>query len=120
MVGDNLTIDAATGVLSGDVQEQAASDFNHNDLSNIPAEDHIDWTTDQSPNKQVHVNNVQANWRTQSALWENANSIDSGSPGVILDIYTIGANNNAFSAGPIAIDGMVSVVMQGTSTWVVI
>jgi hypothetical protein len=121
-VGENLTIDAATGVLSGDLQPQSASDFNHDDLNfnGVEPNIHIDWVADQSPSKQVHVNNVQANWRTQSALWENANSIGPNSPGVISGYYTIGQSRNAFSAGPIAIDPAVSVVMSGTSTWVVL
>jgi len=33
-----------------------ASDFNHDDLSNIPASDHIDWTVTQSPTV-IHADN---------------------------------------------------------------
>ena len=35
---------------------QVASDFNHNDLANIPANDHIDWTISQAPTV-IHADN---------------------------------------------------------------
>ncbi len=51
--GEKTVLGNTSGSNSGD---QAAGDFNHDDLANIPANDHIDWTADQGATN-IHSGN---------------------------------------------------------------
>ena len=48
---------------------------------------------------------------TSNGLYEHAHTISEN--------YTIGTNNNAISAGPVSVNGGVSVTVPSGSTWVV-
>ena len=50
--------------------EYTASDFNHNDLSNIPVNDHIDWTISQTEN--IHSDNYIDTTYTSSDFDHNS------------------------------------------------
>jgi hypothetical protein len=62
---NSLTVETAvpTGAVFTDTT-YTASDFNHNDLSNIPVNDHLDWTTTQTEN--IHSDNYTDTTYTNS------------------------------------------------------
>jgi len=85
VAGDKANLDNQSGVNTGD---QVAGNFNHDDLANIPANDHIDWT------------NTSSNLNTSGTI-SGANIYSSGnvgigtsSPGATLHLFDSGADNN--------------------------
>jgi hypothetical protein len=66
VAGDKANLDNQSGVNTGD---QVAGNFNHDDLANIPANEHIDWT------------NTSSNLNTSGTI-SGANIYSSGNVGI--------------------------------------
>lgn len=84
-VDDNYVTDAekiVIGNTSGtNTGDQVAGDFNHDDLANIPANDHIDWTADQGA---TNINNANITGLLHGTEVDNPSSGVHGATGTIV------------------------------------
>lgn len=100
-----LSFEGNTGQLFSITNDLSGTVFRVNDISGLPS-------ISVEANGMVGLATFGGSVRSGGVFWENATTINSD--------YTVVANVNAMSAGPIAIANGVTVTISNNSVWTVV